>query len=347
MSKINFALLGCGRIVSKHVDALTKLKESNISAVCDVDIKKARTYGLKLNIPYYTDYNMMLEKEKIDVVNVLTPSGLHATHVVDIASNYKKHIVCEKPMSLNIIDADKMINACNESNVKLFIVKQNRYNIPILLLRKIIDKESLGNLILGTVRLRWTRHQSYYDMDSWRGTRKMDGGCITNQGCHFIDLLQWIMGPVVEISALTDTRLLDIETEDTGVSILKFQNGALGIIEVTTAVRPESIEASLSILGEKGSIEIAGLSANKVKYWNIQDQTKEEKAILESSFNENPPNVYGFGHIRYLEHVIDCIKNEKKPIVDGIEGRKTIEIIDAIYKSANTGKKIFIDPRSS
>ncbi len=339
MSKLKFALLGCGRIAKKHAEVLSELEEAELVAVCDTIEDRAEEYGKKYNISYYTDYNEMFQKEDIDIVNILTPSGLHAKHTIDIVKKYRKHIVCEKPMALRLDDADEMIRTCDENGVRLFVVKQNRYNLPVQKLRQALEEGRFGKLVMGTVRVRWARHQHYYDMDDWRGTWKFDGGCLTNQASHHIDLLEWMLGQPVEVSAMTTTRLADIEVEDTGVVIIRFKNGALGVIEATTAARPTNIEGSISILGEKGTVEIGGVAVNEMKIWKFEDERPEDKEILEK-YRENPPNVYGFGHQRYLEHVIDCIKNNKKALVDGLEGRKSLELINAIYESAETGKNV-------
>lgn len=333
MHKLSFALVGCGRISKKHIDALNELPNAELIAVCDTNFERAKAVGESLNIPYYGSYDEMLTNENVDVVNILTPSGLHAQHTIDIVKKYKKHIVVEKPMALRLEDADEMIRVCDENQVRLFVVKQNRYNLPVQQLRKALDAGYFGKLVLGTVRVRWSRDQKYYDQDAWRGTWAYDGGVLTNQASHHIDLLEWFMGDVEEVYAKTATRLVNIETEDTGVVVLKFVNGALGIIEATTATRPKDLEGSISILGEKGTVEIGGFAVNEIKTWQFVDQD----CPLPEEMNENPPNVYGFGHKRFLEDVIDCIVNNKKALVDGLEGRKSLELINAIYESVETG----------
>ena len=227
MSKLNFALIGCGRISKKHIEAIQNIENAEIIAVCDIVEDRAKAVADSLGVRYYADYNDMLEKEpNIDVVNILTPSGTHAKITIDIAK-YKKHIIVEKPMALKLEDADEMIKVCDENNVKLFVVKQNRYNVAIQKLREGIKKNRFGKLVLGTVRVRWRRDQNYYDLDNWRGTWWGDGGVLTNQASHHIDLLEWMMGDVESVMCMTKTQLVNIETEDTAVAILKFKNGAL------------------------------------------------------------------------------------------------------------------------
>ena len=223
----------------------------------------------------------------------------------------------------------------------LFIVKQNRFNVPVLKLREALDQGRFGKIVLGTVRVRWSRTQSYYDQDSWRGTWAMDGGVLTNQASHHIDLLEWFMGDVESVFARTSKALANIEAEDTAVVSVKFKSGALGIIEATTATRPNDLEGSISILGERGSVVIGGFAVNKMESWSFEDAENGDEKVFEN-FSENPPNVYGFGHQAYYEHVVECISNNGKNLVDGLQGRKSIELISAIYESVETGKEVFL-----
>ncbi|AHC16482.1 Gfo/Idh/MocA family protein [Salinispira pacifica] len=347
---MKFAIIGCGRISKKHIDAINEIEKAELVAVCDLQEDRAKKQAMYAgSIPYYTDYDHMLQNEEIDVVNVLTESGNHARHTIDIVKKYKKHIIVEKPMSLRLDDADEMIRVCDQHGVRLFVVKQNRYNLPVSKLREAIDSGRFGKLVLGTVRVRWCRPQEYYDQDSWRGTWEMDGGALTNQASHHIDLLEWMLGEPVSVYARTETMLSNIEVEDTGAAIIKFKNGAMGIVEATTATRPKDLEGSLSILGEKGSVVIGGFAVNKMDVWNFSDVPEEENTAILKKFQETPPNVYGFGHKRYIEHVIYSIENGTQALVDGLEGRKSIELINAIYESAETGKEVFLhfDPKKS
>jgi len=341
---INFALVGCGRIAERHAELLSSvsIRDARLIAVCDIVEEKAKIFSEKYKVPYYTDmHEMMQEKGKdISVVSILTESGNHAKHTIELAT-YKKHLVVEKPMALNIDDADAMIRACDTNGVKLFVVKQNRYNLPVVKLKEAVDKGRFGKLFLASARLRWCREQSYYSQASWRGTWAMDGGVIANQASHYIDLLYYLMGDVDAVYAKSIRALANIEAEDTAAVILKFRNCGLGVIEATTATRPRDLEGSLSLLGEKGSVEIAGFSVNQIKTWNFIDENPYDKQVIEK-YSENPPNVYGFGHQQYLENVVESIKYGKAGLVEGLEGRKSVEIISAIYESMETRKEVFL-----
>ena len=345
MKKIKFALVGCGRISRKHAETISKhlSKKAELIAVSDPQGDRAEKVGKEYGVPYFKSYDdMLLEHPEIDVVNILSESGNHAKHTIDIVRKYKKHIVTEKPMALTLEDADEMIRACDECGVKLFVVKQNRYNLPVMKLREAVDNGDFGKLVMGTVRVRWCRPQRYYDQDEWRGTWSMDGGVFTNQASHHVDLLEWMLGEPVSVFAKSRTALADIETEDTGVAIITFKNGAIGIVEATTATRPKDLEGSLSILGEKGSVVIEGFAVNQMKTWNFENQSEENQKGILANHNENPNNVYGFGHIRYLDNVCESLLHNKKALVDGLEGRKSLELINAIYESIETGKEVFL-----
>lgn len=348
--KVKFGLVGCGRISSKHVEAIKAHKEAELVACCDTNLSRTEKLGISAGCSYYQDYEAMLDRHTgIDIVSILTPSGYHAQHVIDIARRYQKHIIVEKPMALRLYDADEMIRACDEAGVRLFVVKQNRFNLPVMRVREALLEGRFGRVTMGTVRVRWRRDQAYYDQDDWRGTWALDGGVFSNQASHHIDLLEWMLGEPVSVMAKTATMLVNIEVEDTGVAIIRFKSGAIGVVEATTATRPKDLEGSLSILGEKGTIEVGGFAVNQMKTWEFEDGSDEEKQRVFITAGENPPNVYGFGHTRYLENVIDSFKNGTKALVDGLEGRKSLELINAIYESAETGKEVFLryEPRFS
>lgn len=339
---IRFGLIGCGRIAKRHSELLgeNQIKGAELAAVCDIIEERACKISSKFGVPYYTDMNKMMLDEDIDAAVVLTPSGLHAEHVINL-SKYGKHIMVEKPMALKLNDAEDMIRACDENSIKLFVVKQNRFNVPVVKLRQALEQGRFGKLVLGTVRVRWARDQKYYDQDAWRGTLAMDGGVLTNQASHHIDMLVWMMGEVESVFARGITVLVNIEAENTAVVILKFCNGALGIVEATTAARPEDLEGSISILGENGTVVISGFAVNQMQTWKFKDKIPEDSDILDK-YSVNPPNVYGFGHQAYYEHVVDSICNNKRQLVDGLEGRKSVELVNAMYESIKTGKEVFI-----
>lgn len=339
---LKFALVGCGRIAKRHSELLgdKQVKGAELVAVCDSVFSRAEKIGKQFNVSFFSDMDEMMQKTLVDVVVVLTPSGSHAEHVINLAK-YGKHIMVEKPMALTLDDADAMIQACDSNRVKLFVIKQNRFNLPVIKLREAIEKKRFGKLNLGTVRVRWARHQAYYDQDDWRGTWAMDGGVLTNQASHHVDLLEWMMGDVESVFAKTITAMADIETEDTAVVTVKFRNGALGIVEATTATRPIDLEGSISILGEKGTVVIGGFAVNKMETWLFEEKEPDDDEVIEH-FSVNPPNVYGFGHQAYYEHVVECVNNNAHSLVDGLVGRKSIELISAIYESVETGKEVFL-----
>lgn len=348
MNILKFAIIGCGRISKRHCDLLSggHIAGAKLVAVCDISGAKAEQVGRTYSVPFFLDMHTMMASQNIDVVVVLTESGNHARNVIELA-RYRKDIIVEKPMALTVEDADAMIKACEVAKVRLFVVKQNRFNVPVVKLREAVDANRFGRLILGTIRVRWSRAQNYYDQDSWRGTWALDGGVLTNQASHHIDLLEWMMGGVDRVIGFGKNALANIEAEDTAVAIIQFKNGALGVIEATTAVRPKDLEGSISIMGEFGTVEIGGFAVNEIKVWNFVDEIPEDSKV-KNEYSVNPPNVYGFGHQAYYEHVVNCILNNERHMVDGAEGRKSVELIHAIYSSIESNVASIMDekPRS-
>lgn len=337
---LDFCIVGCGRIAKRHSELLGNgiIAGARLAGVCDLVPEKAQAIGEQFGVPWYTDMHAMMEELKPQVVSVLTESGNHARHTIELA-RHGAHIVVEKPMALRLDDADAMISACDAAGVRLFVVKQNRFNVPVVKLREALEKGRFGKLAIGTVRVRWCRPQSYYDQDGWRGTWGQDGGILTNQASHHVDLLEWMMGDVESVVAMSATRLVDIEAEDTAAVVLQFANGALGVIEATGATRPRDLEGSLSILGEGGTVVIGGFAVNKLETWNFVEPEPGDEEVLQS-FSVNPPNVYGFGHQAYYEHVVDVIENGGPQLVDGMTGRRSLELISAIYEAIETGSQV-------
>lgn len=337
---IRFALIGCGRIAKRHAELLGtgQIAGAQLVAVSDIDPTRADAYATRYQVPGYSSIEAMLAQGDIDAVSVLTPSGLHAEHAVLVAQS-GRHVVVEKPMALTLPDADRMIAAADAAGVRLFVVKQNRFNVPVVKAREALDAGRLGQLVLGTVRVRWCRDQAYYAQDAWRGTYAQDGGVIANQASHHVDMLSWFMGPVESVHARGATALVDIEAEDTAVATLRFRNGALGVIEATGATRPRDIEGSLSLLGSGGAIEIGGFAVNQIHHWQFTQPIAADGEVLEK-FSVNPPNVYGFGHQAYYEHVVGCLASGRPALVDGHEGRAALELVVALYESMASGREV-------
>lgn len=346
MKKLNFGIIGCGRISYKHVEGIINNRdEATLTAVCDVVLEKAEKraqeyregIGEKCVVKSYENYMDMIEKENIDVVTIATESGYHAEIAIN-CMNKGIHVIVEKPMALSTKDADDMIRAAKENNVKLSVSHQNRFNAPIQKLRKAVEEGSFGRLINGTARILWNRNQGYYSQAPWRGTWAQDGGTLMNQCIHNIDLLQWMMGGEVQsVYAECDTFLRDIEGEDFGAIIIRFKNGSIGIIEGSACVYPKNLEETLSIFGQKGTVCIGGLAVNKIETWRFEGE-EEMKAVEENG--EDPDTVYGFGHTPLFKDFIDAVNNNKEPLINGEEGKKAMEIILAAYKSRLTGAKV-------
>jgi len=335
-------LVGCGRISKNHFDAISRVDGLSLAAVADIDADRARGAGEANGVPWYPSLDEMLAADGFDVVAVCTPSGLHSAQGV-AAARAGKHVVAEKPMSISLDQADALVRACDDAGVHLFVVKQNRLNPPIQLLKRAVDKGRFGRIYMANVTVRWQRPQEYYDAEPWRGTWEFDGGAIMNQASHYVDLMQWMVGPVESVIAKTATQARRIETEDSGIGIFKFRSGALGVIEVNVLTYPRNLEGSITILGEKGSVKIGGTAVNRVEHWIFADYDDDDK-LVEAS-NTNPPNVYGFGHEGYYRNVLAVLRGQARPETDGRAGRKSLELILGIYESAKIGREVPIPLR--
>jgi len=341
---IRIALVGCGRISRNHFDAIAKLDGLTLVAVCDVVEQRARDAGVLYGVPWFTNYELMLAQVASDAVVVATPSGLHPQHGI-LAAKSGRHVISEKPMAISLAAADALVQACDDHQVHLFVVKQNRLNPPIQLLKRAIDRGRFGRVYMANCTVRWTRPQEYYDQAPWRGTWEFDGGAFMNQASHYVDLIQWLVGPVESVIAKTATMARRIEAEDSGVAVLKFRSGAIGTIEVTMLTFPKNLEGSITILGEKGTVKIGGTAVNKVEHWTFADYDDDDKHV--ESSNTNPTSVYGFGHEAYYRNVIAVLRGEAVPDTDGRAGRKSLELILGIYESAKTGRDVPLPLRVS
>ena len=331
------ALVGCGRISKNHFEAIDKIDGLELVAVSDSDPKRAEQAAAQWNVRSFDSYDEMLRKSGADVITIATPSGLHAEQGV-AAAKAGKHVVMEKPMAISLTGADALVQACDKAGVQLFVVKQNRLNPPVQLLKRAVDHNRFGRIYMANCTVHWARPQEYYDQAPWRGTWEFDGGAFMNQASHYVDLIQWLVGPVESVIAKTATLARRIETEDSGIAILKFRSGALGTIEVTMLAYPRNLEGSITILGEKGSAKIGGTAVNKIEHWQFAEYDDDDKLI--EAVETVPPNVYGLGHQGYYRNVLSVLRGEAKPDTDGRAGRKSLELILGIYESAKTGREV-------
>jgi len=331
------AFSGCGRISKNHFDAIAKIDGLELAAVCDADPDRAARAGEEWKVPHFTSYEKMLAETNADIVTIATPSGLHPEQGV-AAARAGMHVVTEKPMAISLTGADELVKACDTAGVRLFVVKQNRLNPPVQLLKRAVDRGRFGRIYMASCTVHWARPQEYYDQAPWRGTWEFDGGAFMNQASHYVDLIQWLMGPVESVMAKTATLARRIETEDSGIAILKFRSGALGVIQVTMLAYPKNLEGSLTLLGEKGSAKIGGTAVNKIEHWQFADYDDDDKLV--DQVETNPPNVYGLGHEGYYRNVLSVLRGEARPDTDGRAGRKSLELILGIYESAKTGREV-------
>lgn len=342
--EFKIALVGCGRISRNHLAAIAAVDGLTLTAVCDSVADRAREAGAEAGVPSFESYEEMLRKADCDAVTIATPSGLHPKHGV-LAARAGKHVITEKPMAISLDGADELVRTCDDSGVHLFVVKQNRLNPPVQLLKRAIEKNRFGRIFLANATIRWARPQEYYDQAPWRGTWEFDGGAFMNQASHYVDLVQWLVGPVESVIAMTATLARKIETEDTGIAALKFRNGALGTIEVTMLTYPRNMEGSVTILGEKGTVKIGGTAVNQIEHWSFAEYDDDDKLV--EGVNTNPPNVYGFGHEVYYRNVLAVLRGDAQPDTDGRAGRKSLELILGIYESARSGRAVSLPLKKS
>lgn len=336
---LNIGLIGCGRISKNHFNVFREMDDRfRLVSVCDIVEEKARAAGEENNVPFYTDIDTMLNNEKIEVISVCTPSGLHPEHGI-AAARRGIHVITEKPMAIDLISADRLIDECEKNGVQLFVVKQNRLNPGISMLKKAMNKGRFGDIYMANATIFWQRPQEYYDLAQWRGTWKLDGGAFMNQASHYVDLLVWLLGDVDYVFADTATMARNIEAEDTGAAIIRFKNGAIGVIQVTMLTFPRNMEGSITILGNKGTVKIGGTAVNNIDKWEFENYDDDDRDI--ETLNYQPANVYGFGHLDYYKNVADALRNNSKPLTDGYSGRKALELILGIYRSAETGEKVY------
>jgi UDP-N-acetyl-2-amino-2-deoxyglucuronate dehydrogenase len=337
--KIRFALVGCGRISRKHIDALREHgRHAELVAVCDTDAGALAAASAELGVPGYPSLDALLSASDADAVVLATPSGLHAEQGIQVAEA-GRHVVTEKPMATRWNDGKRLVHACDRAGVRLFVVKQNRRNPTLQLVKRAVEKGRFGRIYMANLNVYWSRPQSYYDSAKWRGTWEFDGGAFMNQASHYVDLLDWLIGPVESVHAFTATLARNIQVEDTGVANIRWRNGALGSVNVTMLTYPKNLEGSLTILGETGTVRVGGVAVNEIQRWEFAEPDGEDDVRVESAGYETT-SVYGIGHPLYYDNVIGTLRGEAEAETDGREGLRSLELLIAIYLSARDGRVV-------
>lgn len=341
---MKYALIGCGRIAVNHIKAAIN-NNLEIVAVCDINMERIETLLAKcdlqndLSIKRYTDYCKLISENPLEIVSIATESGIHAEIALYCIDNCI-NVIIEKPMAMSMSDANEIIRRSDEKGVKISACHQNRFNIAVQEMRKAMIAGRFGKLSHGSIHVRWNRNQDYYSQAPWRGTWSQDGGALMNQCIHGIDLLRWMMGNEIdEVYGATRKQFHDyLETEDIGMAVVKFKNGAIATIEGTTNVYPQNLEETLYVFGEKGTVKLGGKSTNHIDVWDFADETDQD--IANKGLQEATSNVYGNGHISLFADMIDAIQNNRVPYVDAYAGRNALELVLAIYKSQKDGKPV-------
>lgn len=335
---LTFGLVGCGRISAKHIEALQAHGGTAVlTDVCDIDPEALARAMEATGATGHASLAELLAKGSCDTVVLCTPSGLHPWQAIEAASA-GKNVVTEKPMATRWQDGLAMVRACDKAGVKLFVVKQNRKNATLKLLKRAIDEGRFGRIFMVNVNVFWTRPQDYYDSADWRGTWEIDGGAFMNQASHYVDLLDWLIGPVANVNAMTATLQRNIQVEDTGVLNVRWRSGALGSMNVTMLTYPKNLEGSITILGEKGSVRVGGVAVNEIQHWDFANKRDYDATIASSNYATD--SVYGFGHHAYYDNVIDTLRGEAEAETDGREGLKSLELLIATYISARDGRTV-------
>jgi UDP-N-acetyl-2-amino-2-deoxyglucuronate dehydrogenase len=336
--RIRFALVGCGRISANHFDALERHRDRvELVGVCDIAPAALEQAVARTGAPGFASLDAMLAGTDADCVILATPSGLHAEEVIRVAAA-GRHVMTEKPMATRWRDGKRMVSACDQAGVRLFVVKQNRRNATLQLLKRAVADDRFGRIYMVNVNVFWSRPQSYYDSAPWRGTWEFDGGAFMNQASHYVDLLDWLIGPVESVQAYTATLARHIQVEDTGVVSIRWRTGALGSMNVTMLTFPKNLEGSITIIGETGTVRVGGVAVNRIEHWEFADRRPEDALVERASYETT--SVYGFGHPAYYDNVIGTLRGELEPETDGREGLRSLEILIATYLSARDGRRV-------
>jgi len=335
---IRIAVVGCGRISKNHFGAIERHAiDLELVGVCDIDAERARQHGEQYKVPSFRELRSMLEEVKPDVLAVCTPSGLHPEQTA-LAARMGVNVITEKPMATRWQEGLRMVRACDEAGVRLFVVKQNRRNTTLQMLKRAVEERRFGRIFMVNINVFWTRPQDYYDSAKWRGTWELDGGAFMNQASHYVDLIDWLIGPVADVQAMTATLDRDIEVEDTGVLNIRWRSGALGSMSVTMLTYPKNYEGSITIIGEKGTVRVGGVAVNDIQTWDFADSRDYDAHIADANYETT--SVYGFGHPLFYKNVVDALHGEAEAETDGREGLKSLEVLIAAYRSARDGRTV-------
>lgn len=335
---LRFALVGCGRIAANHFAALrAHAARAELVAVCDVDPGRLAAAVADTGATGHASLAELLAQSDAEIVVLATPSGLHSRQAIEVA-RAGRHVLSEKPMATKWDEGVAMVQACRDAGVKLFVVKQNRLNPTLRLVKRAVDAGRFGRLAMVVVNVFWTRPQSYYDAAPWRGRWDMDGGAFMNQASHYVDMVDWLVGPVDNVHAYTATLARRIEAEDTGTLSLRLRSGALASINVTMLTHRRNFEGSLTLIGERGTVRVGGIAVNRIEHWEFDAPHDDDAAAADASYGTD--SVYGPGHPLYYNNVIATLRGEADAAVDGYEGLRSLEVLIAAYRSARDGVRV-------
>jgi UDP-N-acetyl-2-amino-2-deoxyglucuronate dehydrogenase len=336
--RIRIALIGCGRIAAKHFDAIEAHRaQLELVAVCDTDPTALAAAVARTGARGFESLADLLAGSDTDLVVLCTPSGLHPGQTVEIAAA-GRHVITEKPMATRWQDGKRMVEACDAAGVRLFVVKQNRRNATLQLLKRAVEQQRFGRIYMVSLNVFWSRPQEYYDSARWRGTWEFDGGALMNQASHYVDLIDWLIGPVESVQAYTATLARNIQVEDSAVVGIRWRSGALGSMCVTMLAYPKNYEGSITVLGEKGTVRVGGVAVNEIQHWEFAEPTADDAKVRDASYLTT--SVYGFGHPLYYDNVIHTLRGEAEAETDGREGLRSLEVLIATYLSARDGRRV-------
>jgi UDP-N-acetyl-2-amino-2-deoxyglucuronate dehydrogenase len=336
--KIRVGVVGCGRISTNHLKAIELHKEHlQLVAVCDTNHKALDAAQNQYQVTGFTSLQEMLQKAEMDIVVLCTPSGLHPSQTI-LAARAGRHVMTEKPMATRWSDGLNMVRACDEAGVHLLVVKQNRRNATLQLVKQAMEKGRFGRIYMATINVFGSRPQSYYDSSEWRGTWEFDGGALMNQASHYVDLVDWLVGPVESVQAYVATLARNIQVEDTATVGIRWRSGALGSVNVTMLAYPRNLEGSITILGENGTVRVGGVAVNEIERWEFAKPEPEDEKVKLANYETT--SVYGYGHPLYYENVVKVLRGDAAPETDGREGLRSLELLIASYLSARDGRRV-------